>query len=368
MKKIIAVIICVAVSFNAWAIDPKAKRIQTDTSSFNKNLSGADNNVQKALDTLDNMTTGGVTSVSNSDGTLTISPTTGAVVASLNLGRNNVWTGQQTFSNAMTGGGNFTLTSGSNMFVANASTFVTTIRKLVASESFSINALSFTDVFSPTASLISANSSQMLSLGTGLNRDINIIGQMSNRGFVGIGTTTPASKLSIAGGVGIGATYTNSPAPTSGLIVEGKVGIGTVSPTAVLHIKAGTATASTAPIKLTSGVLNTTAEAGAVEFLTDKIYGTITTGAARKEIALNDIALTSGRAVMTTTNGRLTDTTALPVSVFNSGTSASSTTFWRGDGTWATPPTTSGYTGDLNDSTSTKIADVVGGIITATYY
>lgn len=42
--------------------------------------------------------TGGVTSVSNSDGTLTISPTTGAVVASLNLAHTNNWTAQQTFS------------------------------------------------------------------------------------------------------------------------------------------------------------------------------------------------------------------------------------------------------------------------------
>ena len=41
---------------------------------------------------------GGVTSVSNSDTTLTISPTTGAVVASLNLGKANTWTGAQTFS------------------------------------------------------------------------------------------------------------------------------------------------------------------------------------------------------------------------------------------------------------------------------
>jgi len=38
-----------------------------------------------------------VTSVSNSDGTLSISPTTGDVVASLNLGNVNDWTGQQTF-------------------------------------------------------------------------------------------------------------------------------------------------------------------------------------------------------------------------------------------------------------------------------
>ncbi len=41
---------------------------------------------------------GAVTSVSNSDGTLTISPTTGNVVASLNRAHDNAWTGKQTFS------------------------------------------------------------------------------------------------------------------------------------------------------------------------------------------------------------------------------------------------------------------------------
>lgn len=46
---------------------------------------------------------GGVTSVSNSDGTLTISPTTGAVVASINLAHANTWTGTQTVSKASLG-------------------------------------------------------------------------------------------------------------------------------------------------------------------------------------------------------------------------------------------------------------------------
>lgn len=72
-------------------------------------------------------------------------------------------------------------------------------------------------------------------------------------------------------------------------------------------VKAGTTAASTAPWKVTSGTLNTAAEVGAFEFLTDKIYFTITTGAARKEITLNDAALTSGRVPFVTTNGRLTD-------------------------------------------------------------
>lgn len=41
---------------------------------------------------------GGVTTVKNTDGTLTISPTSGAVVASLNLGNANTWTTLQTFN------------------------------------------------------------------------------------------------------------------------------------------------------------------------------------------------------------------------------------------------------------------------------
>jgi hypothetical protein len=41
-----------------------------------------------------------VASVSNSDGTLTISPTTGAVVASINLAQANTWTAKQTISGA----------------------------------------------------------------------------------------------------------------------------------------------------------------------------------------------------------------------------------------------------------------------------
>lgn len=43
-----------------------------------------------------------VTSVSNSDGTLTISPTTGAVVASIALAHANTWSGGQTFSAGIT--------------------------------------------------------------------------------------------------------------------------------------------------------------------------------------------------------------------------------------------------------------------------
>ncbi|MDO8576433.1 MAG: DUF5011 domain-containing protein, partial [bacterium] len=54
-------------------------------------------------------------------------------------------------------------------------------------------------------------------------------------GNVGIGTTTPGSKLSVAAGASIGANY-GVAAPTNGLIVEGNVGIGTASPAKKLHV------------------------------------------------------------------------------------------------------------------------------------
>lgn len=98
----------------------------------------------------------------------------------------------------------------------------------------------------------------------------------------------------------------------------GRVGIGVSPATAMIHIKAGTATASTAPLKFTSGTLLSTAEAGAVEFNTDKAYLTITTGASRKEIALADSALTAGQQPTTTTNGRLVNSNKF--SIYATGT------------------------------------------------
>lgn len=81
-------------------------------------------------------------------------------------------------------------------------------------------------------------------------------------------------------------------------------------PTAKLHINAGgSTTAGTAPIKLTSGTSMTAAEAGAIEFTTDDLFFTITTGPARKRLLMADPVggLTSGRVPFATTNGRLTD-------------------------------------------------------------
>jgi len=55
-----------------------------------------------------------------------------------------------------------------------------------------------------------------------------------------------------------------------------------------ITVRAGTATAGTAPLKFTSGTLLTTPEAGAVEFNSDSLYFTITTGTTRKKVVIYD--------------------------------------------------------------------------------
>lgn len=104
-----------------------------------------------------------------------------------------------------------------------------------------------------------------------------------------------------------------------------------LSPT-YITLAASTASAGTAPLKYTSGTLMTTAEVGAQEFLTDKYYGTITTGAARKEFTLNDVALVSGNLPVVTTNGRLTNSSGTGFVKVTSGAFSYTTTISPAEG------------------------------------
>ena len=55
-------------------------------------------------------------------------------------------------------------------------------------------------------------------------------------------------------------------------------------------IRPGTATAGTAPLKFSSGTVMSSPEAGAMEFNSDTLYFTITTGTVRKKVAIYDDA------------------------------------------------------------------------------
>lgn len=131
-----------------------------------------------------------------------------------------------------------------------------------------------------------------------------------NTGKVGIGTSSPTSILDLNDGTGNGPgikisnagtpriQFYNSLGPSTWQLMNGwgtgvnddfaissgttgtanvgnailymrptgNVGIGNTTPAASLHIRAGTTAASSAPIKLSSGPLMTTPEAGAIEF------------------------------------------------------------------------------------------------------
>lgn len=111
-------------------------------------------------------------------------------------------------------------------------------------------------------------------------------GTQTGATFIGYGATSSPGGLTNATAIGYNAIVGAS----NSLVLGGtgsyavNVGIGQTSPTARLHIAAGTATAGTAPIKLTSGTNLTTPENGALEFDGTNLY--FTTGGVRKTVQL----------------------------------------------------------------------------------
>lgn len=98
---------------------------------------------------------------------------------------------------------------------------------------------------------------------------------------------------------GAGTDYVN--------VLDANLGVGVTAPSAALTIKAGTATAGTAPLKFTAGTNLTTPETGAVEFNGDNLF--ITDDAATPErFKIADIdqdLMTAGRLCSYTASGHL---------------------------------------------------------------
>jgi hypothetical protein len=163
-------------------------------------------------------------------------------------------------------------------------------------------------------------------------------------GGTGTATAFTAGSVVFAGASGV---YAQDNSNLFWDDTNNRLGIGTNSPTAGVHIRAGSAAASSAPIKLVSGTVMTSPEAGAIEFTTDDLFFTISTGPARKGVILdNGTRLTSGKIPVATTNGRLIDLTPSSAYTVTNGTTDRS---YDADA----------YTGDeIADVLSTLIADL----------
>ena len=79
-----------------------------------------------------------------------------------------------------------------------------------------------------------------------LDKDTNELLRLTSAGKMGLGTTTPQSKLDVEGNVAIGATYSGTTAaPANGLLVEGTMGLGTTTPQSKLDVEGSVAIGAT---------------------------------------------------------------------------------------------------------------------------
>jgi hypothetical protein len=128
-------------------------------------------------------------------------------------------------------------------------------------------------------------------------------------------------------------------------------------------IRAGTAAAGTAPLKFAAGTLMTAPEAGALEFTTNDLYFTITSGTVRKKIALYDTSGATGDLYYRDGSG---DFVRLGIGATGKTLRVSGgvPTWSDADVTLATATKTSSYT--ITGSDTVVFADASGGAVTIT--
>lgn len=103
-------------------------------------------------------------------------------------------------------------------------------------------------------------------------------------GNVGIGTATPASKLSVNGNVSIGTGYVNTAAPTNGSIIEGNLGISTPTPNSNANLELAATNKGFLPNRVMLTAINIAAPLSAhIEGMV--VYNTNTAGVAPNNVS-----------------------------------------------------------------------------------
>jgi len=118
-----------------------------------------------------------------------------------------------------------TLTAGSGISITNGSGSVNIASTVVPSNYVAVAGSTMTGVLKLPANGLVAGTNQLVLSG----------------GNVGIGTTSPVSKLDVKGGISAGSYAGVNAAPTNGMIISGNVGIGTTNPTAPLDFQSPSA-------------------------------------------------------------------------------------------------------------------------------
>jgi hypothetical protein len=133
--------------------------------------------------------------------------------------------------------------------------------------------LAFSDLFLASGGIINFNNGNFtITHAAGqieMNGNVRTSGSFrltgAGSGFQINDRANPTNLLGTIYGTGTSVFINVNSVDRMTFLSNGNIGIG-VSPTAALTLKAGTATASTAPLKFTSGTSLTTPEAGAIEF------------------------------------------------------------------------------------------------------
>jgi hypothetical protein len=153
--------------------------------------------------------TGIPTSVSNSDGSLSISPTTGAVVASINLNHTNVFTAMQSVNLANLATGTTTGFLISNITAATSGTTV----QVSPSLTFSGNGWNTTSTATNTANFIAFDQP---TTGATVGGQFIIQSSINGGAFSNIFTLTSGGSLTLAGNVASTGTFSNDAGSING--------------------------------------------------------------------------------------------------------------------------------------------------------